>query len=137
MDKADPFAFSSEGPPRTASIVWDLDYPWGDGSWMARRSQLNALDGPMSIYEVHLGSWRRVPEDDNRFLTYREIAPWLAEYRPAPGLHPRGISAGDGAPLLRLLGLPDHRLLCPDQPLTGPRRISCSWWIISTSKGSA
>jgi 1,4-alpha-glucan branching enzyme len=80
VDKADPFAFSYEGPPRTASIVWDLDYSWGDGSWMARRSQRNALGGPMSIYEMHLGSWRRVPEEDNGYLTYREIAPWLAEY---------------------------------------------------------
>ena len=80
VDKADPFAFSYEGPPRTASIVWDRDYSWGDGSWMARRSQRNALGGPMSIYEMHLGSWRRVPEEDNGFLTYREIAPWLAEY---------------------------------------------------------
>ncbi len=80
VDKADPFAFSFEGPPRTASIVWDLDYTWQDGEWMAQRHRHNALDGPMSIYEVHLGSWRRVPEEDNRFLTYRELAPLLAEH---------------------------------------------------------
>jgi 1,4-alpha-glucan branching enzyme len=80
VDKADPFAFSFEGPPRTASIVWDLDYAWDDGDWLARRHRANALDGPMSVYEVHLGSWRRVPEEGNRFLTYRELAPLLAEH---------------------------------------------------------
>jgi 1,4-alpha-glucan branching enzyme len=80
VDKADPFAFSYEGPPRTASIVWDLDYAWEDGDWMAGRYRANALDGPLSIYEVHLGSWRRVPEEGNRFLTYRELAPLLAEH---------------------------------------------------------
>jgi 1,4-alpha-glucan branching enzyme len=80
VDKADPFAFSFEGPPRTASIVWDLDYTWQDGDWLGQRHRRNALDGPMSIYEVHLGSWRRMPEEDNRFLTYRELAPLLAEH---------------------------------------------------------
>jgi len=80
VDKADPFAFSLEGPPRTASIVWDLNYAWEDGDWMARRHRANALDGPMSVYEVHLGSWRRAPAEDNRFLTYREMAPLLAEH---------------------------------------------------------
>ena len=80
VDKADPFAFSYEGPPRTASIVWDLDYAWEDGDWMAGRHRANALDGPMSVYEMHLGSWRRVPEEGDRFLTYRELAPLLAEH---------------------------------------------------------
>jgi 1,4-alpha-glucan branching enzyme len=80
VDKADPFAFSLEGPPRTASIVWDLDYAWEDGDWMAGRYRANALDGPMSVYEVHLGSWQRVPEEGNRSLTYRELAPLLAEH---------------------------------------------------------
>ena len=80
VDKADPFAFWFEGPPRTASIVWDLDYAWEDGDWMARRHRANALDSPQSVYEVHLGSWRRVPEEGDRFLTYRELAPLLAEH---------------------------------------------------------
>ena len=80
VDKADPFAFAFEGPPRTASIVWDLDYAWEDGDWMAQRFRANALDAPQSVYEVHLGSWRRVPEEDNRFLTYRELAPLLADH---------------------------------------------------------
>ena len=80
VDKADPFAFAFEGPPRTASIVWDLDYAWEDGDWMAQRHRANALDAPQSVYEVHLGSWRRVPEEGDRFLTYRELAPLLAEH---------------------------------------------------------
>ncbi|MHB1161947.1 MAG: 1,4-alpha-glucan branching protein GlgB [Chloroflexota bacterium] len=80
VDKADPYAFFSETPPNTASIVWDLDYRWGDGEWMERRRGSNALDSPMAIYEVHLGSWMRVPEEGNRSLTYREMAPKLAEH---------------------------------------------------------
>jgi len=80
VDKADPFAFYSETPPKTASVVWDLDYAWGDQKWMKKRRQHNALDAPIAIYEVHLGSWRRVPEEGHRPLTYRELAPQLAEY---------------------------------------------------------
>ncbi len=80
VEKADPFALRAETPPKTASVVWDLDYEWGDGEWMAERRQRNALDAPVSVYEVHLGSWRRVPEEGNRSLTYRETAPLLAEY---------------------------------------------------------
>jgi 1,4-alpha-glucan branching enzyme len=80
VDKADVFGFSFEGPPRTASIIWDLDYAWNDQEWMAKRHAHNALNAPLSIYEVHLGSWRRKPEEGDRFLNYREIAPELAEY---------------------------------------------------------
>jgi 1,4-alpha-glucan branching enzyme len=80
VDKADPFAFCSETPPKTASIVRDLDYAWGDNDWMQTRREKNRLDAPVSIYEVHLGSWRRVPEEGNRPLTCREIAPRLARY---------------------------------------------------------
>ena len=79
-DKADPIGLLHEMPPRTASVVWDLDYQWSDQAWMRQRAEKNSLHAPMSIYEVHLGSWMRVPEDDNRSLSYREIAPKLAEY---------------------------------------------------------
>jgi 1,4-alpha-glucan branching enzyme len=79
-DKADPFAFYAETPPYTASKTWDLDYDWNDEKWMAARRSHNSHRSPMSIYEVHLGSWRRVPEDGNRFLSYREIAKPLADY---------------------------------------------------------
>ena len=79
-DKTDPFAFFSEIPPKTASIVWELDYTWGDGAWMESRSHANRAEAPMAIYEVHLGSWMRTPEDGGRPLTYRELGPKLAEY---------------------------------------------------------
>jgi 1,4-alpha-glucan branching enzyme len=81
VDKADPYAFAAEIRPRTASRVWDLqDYSWLDNSWMANRAKNNSLNSPISIYEMHLGSWRRVPEEANRWLTYREMAPLLADY---------------------------------------------------------
>jgi len=80
VDKMDPFAIYTETPPKTASVVWDLAYEWGDQVWMEKRRQRNALDAPIAIYEVHLGSWRRVPEEDNRPLTYRELAQYLPEY---------------------------------------------------------
>jgi 1,4-alpha-glucan branching enzyme len=80
MEKADPFAFHAELAPKSASVVWDLGYEWNDAAWLAERKKRQALDKPMSIYEVHLGSWRRVPEQDNRSLTYRELAHQLPEY---------------------------------------------------------
>jgi 1,4-alpha-glucan branching enzyme len=80
VDKSDPLAFHNEVPPRTASVVWDLSYSWGDQQWMATRHTHNALTAPIAIYEVHLGSWRRVPEEGHRPLTYRELAPMLAEH---------------------------------------------------------
>ena len=81
VDKADPYGFASEIRPRTASRVWDLqDYVWHDDAWMANRAKNNSLDSPVSIYEMHIGSWRRVREEANRWLTYRELAPLLADY---------------------------------------------------------
>ena len=80
VDKADPFALYAQLPPLTASVVWNLDYDWSDQKWMNERKINNSLNSPISIYEVHLGSWMRVPEEDNRPLTYRELAPKLAEY---------------------------------------------------------
>jgi 1,4-alpha-glucan branching enzyme len=77
VDKSDPFAFFCETPPRTGSIVWDLSYDWQDGEWMRTRGERNSLTGPISIYEVHLGSWMRA---QGGFLTYRDLAPKLAEY---------------------------------------------------------
>jgi 1,4-alpha-glucan branching enzyme len=80
VDKADPFAFYAETPPETASRVWSLEYSWTDDEWMRSRRAVNALESPLSVYEVHLGSWRRVPEERNRPLTYREIAQPLTEH---------------------------------------------------------
>jgi 1,4-alpha-glucan branching enzyme len=80
VDKTDPIGLLHEKPPRTASVVWDLDYQWADNEWMTKRSASNSLRAPQAIYEMHLGSWMRVPEEDNRPLTYRETAPRLADY---------------------------------------------------------
>ena len=81
MDKADPYGYAAEVRPQTASRVWDLyGYSWGDDDWMASRKTNNSLDSPISIYEVHLASWRRVPEEGNRSLTYREMAVQLGDY---------------------------------------------------------
>ncbi len=79
-DKADPFAVFAEQPPRQASVVWDLSYGWGDAEWLSSRQRANSRQAPWSVYEVHLGSWMRVPEEENRWLTYRELAPHLADY---------------------------------------------------------
>jgi len=80
--KADPYAFAFEiETPRTASVVASLEgYAWDDGPWMAERGRRHALGSPIAIYEVHLGSWARVPEERDRFLTYRELAERLAAY---------------------------------------------------------
>jgi 1,4-alpha-glucan branching enzyme len=78
--KADPFALRNEVPPGTASIVWTPGHDWRDPAWMKTRGERSACPAPMSIYEVHLGSWMRVPEQGNRSLTYREIAPKLVDY---------------------------------------------------------
>ena len=80
VTKADPLAFAAEPPPKTASVVWDLHYEWNDHAWMAGRHRANIHQAPMAIYEVHLGSWRRVPEEANRPLTYRELADSLVAY---------------------------------------------------------
>lgn len=80
LEKADPFAVRTEVPPRTASIVDTTWYTWKDSDWMTRRERHNALDSPMSVYEMHLGSWMRDPDDPERFLNYREIAAQLVPY---------------------------------------------------------
>lgn len=80
VDKADPFALHTELPPRTGSVVWSLDYTWHDEEWMRTRGERNSLHAPISIYEVHLGSWRRDPADPQRLLSCREIAAPLVEH---------------------------------------------------------
>jgi len=80
VDKADPFAFYGEVPPRTASLIWDLDYVWSDTEWMDARRSRNTHLNPVSVYEVHMGSWMRKEEDPDNSLSYRELAPRLAEY---------------------------------------------------------
>ncbi len=83
FDKADPFAFCSETPPFTASVVWSLDYQWGDDAWCASRRHRFARDAAVSVYEVHLGSWRR--KQAGYVMSYRELAPLLADHVLATG----------------------------------------------------
>lgn len=78
VDKADPYAAYAETPPATASVIWQLDYDWQDSDWMNRRAERNALGAPFSVYELHLGSWRR--GEGNAPLGYRELAHQLADY---------------------------------------------------------
>ncbi len=102
--KADPYAQAGEVPPATASVVFRSEYRWGDAAWMAARAAGDLIRRPLSIYEVHLGSWRRVPEEGGRPLGYREIAPLLADYASEMGFthvellpvmeHPYGPSWG-------------------------------------------
>lgn len=81
VDKADPYGFAAELRPRTASKVWNVDkYKWHDLQWMSSRSERNNINAPISIYEVHLGSWMRCPEQGNRWLSYRELASILSAY---------------------------------------------------------
>ncbi len=80
LEKADPFALSCEVPPRTGSVVWDLAYEWGDGDWMRQRKTRTRLDAAVSIYEVHLGSWRRPSGRPDELLGYAELAPLLVEH---------------------------------------------------------
>ncbi len=78
-EKADPFAFRCEHPPNTASVVWDPKHNWKDSKWMETRKEINALDKPFSVYELHLGSWRKNTHE-NRSLTYLEMAEELVAY---------------------------------------------------------
>lgn len=79
--KADPYAFYFEQRPKSASIVYDINnYKWNDKEWLTTRSSKNWMESPVSIYEVHLGSWMRIPEEENRFLTYRELSEKLIPY---------------------------------------------------------
>ena len=81
VEKTDPYGFAAEMRPRTASRVWDLSgFAWSDQEWMTHRLHRHSLTAPISIYEVHLGSWMRVPEEGNRWLTYRELADRLTDY---------------------------------------------------------
>ena len=80
VDKSDPMSFFNEIPPKSASIVWDLNYDWRDSEWMRVRRQSNALNAPIAIYEMHVGSWKRLAAEQNRSLSYRELAVPLAEY---------------------------------------------------------
>ena len=106
----------AEAAPHTASIVYSSQYAWGDDDWMWYRGEKKQHQEPMSIYEVHIGSWRKG-------LTYVELADQLVEYVQLAGLHPRRVPAGRPAPVRGLVGLPHHRLLRPAEQVRLPRRV--------------
>ena len=120
------------GRPRVRSYEWDD----ADVARAARRRRRSSTQ-PISIYEVHLGSWRLNPLEGNRSLTYLELADELAAYAKRHGLHPHRAAAGDGAPVQRLVGLPGDGLLRPDAALRHARRASARSSTGCTSTGSA
>jgi 1,4-alpha-glucan branching enzyme len=79
-ERSDPFGFFQQIPPDTASVVWPPEHEWRDDEWMRARAARQGAETLLSVYEVHLGSWMRVPEEGNRSLSYREIAPRLARH---------------------------------------------------------
>lgn len=93
LDKGDPFAFSWETPPCTASVVWELDYKWNENHWKKNRAEKNSLEAPISIYEIHLGSWKR--NELHQSLTYRDMAEQLPSY-----LHEMGFTHVEFMPLM-------------------------------------
>ena len=114
--KTDPFAREHEVRPATASRIRDTTpYRWQDDTWLDRRRSRDWLHEPLSIYEVHFGSWRR--NSDGRSLSYRQAAEQLVPYVLEQGFTPRRVPAPHRVPARRVLGLPGCGLLCPDQPL--------------------
>ncbi|MBF0384873.1 MAG: 1,4-alpha-glucan branching protein GlgB [Candidatus Omnitrophica bacterium] len=85
VEKRDPFSFFCEVPPQRASIVWDLEYDWQDALWMEERKKKNAFNAPISIYEMHFGSWKRIVRENNRFPLYNEMADSLIRYLKETG----------------------------------------------------
>ena len=127
VEKQDPFAFYNELSPRTGSIVWDLDYEWQDTQWMKDRHYKNSLDAPFSIYEMHIGSWKRVVEDSNRPLTYRELAAQLPEY-----LNYMGYTHVEFLPVMEYpfygsWGYQTLGYFSTHQPFMALRKILCIW----------
>ena len=123
VQKSDPYGFAAELRPQTASVVWDITrFAWDDAEWMEKREKTQALDRPMAIYECHLGSWRRKIEEDNGFLSYRELADQLVEYLGAERLHARRADADRRVPVRRQLGLSARRLLRADVSVRHARR---------------
>ena len=132
---ADPMAQFAEHSGGMASIVFDSQHTWGDGGWMAARPDGDPVTDRISVYEVHLGSWRRHP--DGRFLGYRELAPAPRRPRPRARLHPRRAHAGGRAPLRAVLGLPGHRASTPRPRASVIPTTSAGSSTTSTSAASA
>ena len=118
LEKADPFARCTENPPRTGSVVWDLAYEWGDGAWMQSRGDAHTRSARRS--RSTRCTWvagGAIPADPRRLLGYTEVAEPLIDHVRDGRVHPRRVPPAHGAPVLRLVGVPDHRVLRPDAPL--------------------
>ena len=123
--KADPVGFGSEHPPETASVVRDLrGYQWKDDHWMQQRAARQTIDQPISIYEVHLGSWRRVPEEDNRSLSYQESAEQLVTLCKGNGFYSHRVNACFRISIRRFLGLSADWFVCAEYSLRYTRSVT-------------
>ena len=112
--KADPMATAAEMPPRTASTVFESQHPWRDGAWIEARAGARPHAEPVSIYEVHLGSWRWNPRGGQPLAHLPRARRRAGRLRPRHGLHPRRAAAGDGPPVHGLMGLPGDLVLRAD-----------------------
>ena len=122
IDKTDPYGFAAELPPRTASIVADLSrYAWNDQAWMEQRRSRDTLNQPISMYEVHLGSWQRSSDQLHGWLNYRDLARRLVDYCHQMGYTHIELLADQRASVHRQLGISDGGLLCGHEPLRHAR----------------
>ena len=136
--KADPYGAAFELAPATAAIICRPEHEWQDDEWMtSRESRGSWFDKPMATYEVHLGSWGRIPEEGDRYLTYDELAKRLIPYVKDDGLHAHRAAAGDGAPVLGILGLPGDRASMRRRAGSVRRRSSRPSWTSAISTASA
>ena len=117
LEKGDPYARLWETPPKTASIVWDTYYEWEDKAWMGDRYKHNGIDRPYSVYEVHLGSWKKTVKNES--LSYRELATELVDYLVKMNYTHVEFLPVMEHPLFSELGLPDYGLLRAVEPLRG------------------
>ena len=135
--KTDPMARAMEVPPLEASRVDASRHPWNDAAWMSARDTTDPTTRPLAAYEVHLGSWARVPEDGNRLADLSRDRAQARGPRQAPGVHPRRADAGRRAPVHRIVGVPGVGLLRADLPLRHARTTSASSSTTATKTASA
>ncbi len=122
----DPFGFFFEVAPKQAAIVWDNQkFKWTDAAWLKKRRERDALRSPMSIYEVHIGSWQKKTATES--WSYRELAEPLVLYVKQHGLHARRIPARGRARLLSVVGLSGHRIFMR-RPAASARRTIFNFW---------
>ena len=137
--KSDPYGFSAEVRPNTASVVFDIDrYKWNDSSWLGRsRAHATGSIRPCRFTRSTRGSWQAPEKEDYRWLTYRELADRAYPVREADGLYPHRAMPMMEHPVRRVVGLSDRRILRGDQPFRHARMTSCTSSTAATRKASA